>query len=153
MVSFWEVVGELGTVLGAVLDTCFVVFRLIVVVLESEDIDIVVDVLGDVSLVDTEVDESVVGVDIVLVVLDDGDARVAEVSELWTVLGVVWVVVLCFVEIIVEVVGSSLEAVNVCEVGLFFSVVLLSSGDDGTAVDVVETVAVVGFVVDGIILD
>ena len=99
--------------------------------------------------------EEVVGVDIVLVVLDDGDAT--EESELWTVLGVVWVVVLCFVKIIVEVVGSSLEAVNVCEVGLFFSVVVLISGDDGTIlvniVDVLETFGVVGFVVDGIILD
>ena len=156
MVSFEEVVGELGTVLCAVLDTCFVVFRLIVVVLESEDIFIVVDNFGDESLVDTVVDnsvEAVVGVDIVLAVLDDGDARVTGVSELWTVLGVSCVVVLCFVEIIVEVVGSSLEAVNVCEVGLFFSVVLLSSGDDGTVDDVLETVVVVGFVVDGIILD
>ena len=143
MVSFEEVVGELGTVLGAVLDTCFVVFRVIVVVLRLEDdeFDIVVDVLGDESLVDTVVDESVeavVGVDIVLVVLDDGDARVPEAGELWTVPGVVWVVVLCFVEMIVEVVGSSLELVKECEVGLFFSVVVLNPGDDGTVDHVLE---------------
>ena len=143
MVSFEEVVGELGTVLCAVLDTCFVVFPVIVVVfrLENDGFDIAVDVCGDESLVDTEVDDSleaVVGVDIILVVLDAGDARVIVVSELWTVLCVVWVVVLCFVEIIVEEVGSSLALVKECEVGLFFSVVVLNPGDDGTVDDVLE---------------